>query len=214
MTNSGRSGRGPTRLMSPIRTFQSCGSSSRRVLLRTRPTGVTRGSHPACATPGCTLGGSFGRVDLTQLQPLLIAGQTQPAEEEHVHGVAEHDLRERQLLLGTGPEFLDGLIRDLEQFVAGDRVLVVLDPLLDPGLVLLTGRRSRCSHVGHTLTIAGDCTQGCGGRWRPRPTHYRLAAAAALQSAQKSADLLVASRAFSEKCMTQAGSGQCPRPAK
>ena len=41
-TNSGRSGRGPTRLMSPRRTFQSCGSSSSRVRRRNRPTGVTR----------------------------------------------------------------------------------------------------------------------------------------------------------------------------
>ena len=41
-TNSGRSGRGPTRLMSPLSTFQSCGSSSSRVLRRNRPIGVTR----------------------------------------------------------------------------------------------------------------------------------------------------------------------------
>ena len=37
-TNSGRSGRGPTRLMSPLRMFQSCGSSSSRVRRRKRPT--------------------------------------------------------------------------------------------------------------------------------------------------------------------------------
>ena len=36
-TNSGRSGRGPTKLMSPISTFQSCGTSSSRVR-RSKPT--------------------------------------------------------------------------------------------------------------------------------------------------------------------------------
>src|SRR5947199_21850 len=43
-TNSGRSGRGPTRLMSPRSTFHNWGSSSRWVRRRRRPTGVTRGS--------------------------------------------------------------------------------------------------------------------------------------------------------------------------
>ena len=37
-------GRGPTRLMSPSSTFQSCGSSSRLHRLNRRPTRVTRGS--------------------------------------------------------------------------------------------------------------------------------------------------------------------------
>lgn len=43
--NSGRSGRGPARLMSPARTFHSCGSPSMWSRRRTRPTGVTRGLH-------------------------------------------------------------------------------------------------------------------------------------------------------------------------
>ena len=43
-------GRGPTRLMSPFRTFQSCGSSSRLVARKTRPSGVTRGSREALKT--------------------------------------------------------------------------------------------------------------------------------------------------------------------
>src|SRR4028118_1785863 len=37
-------GRGPTKLISPRRTFKSWGSSSRLVLRNTRPTRVTRGS--------------------------------------------------------------------------------------------------------------------------------------------------------------------------
>jgi hypothetical protein len=40
----GRSGRGPTRFMSPRSTLNSCGSSSRRDWRRKRPTGVTRSS--------------------------------------------------------------------------------------------------------------------------------------------------------------------------
>src|SRR5690606_5253518 len=43
-TSYGSAGRGPTRLMSPLRTFQSCGSSSMLSFLRTLPTRVTRGS--------------------------------------------------------------------------------------------------------------------------------------------------------------------------
>src|SRR2546421_329028 len=36
-SSSGRSGRGPTRLMSPVKTFQNCGSSSMRVLRKNLP---------------------------------------------------------------------------------------------------------------------------------------------------------------------------------
>ena len=43
-TSEGTGGRGPTRLMSPMKTFQSCGSSSRLVLRRNLPTLVMRGS--------------------------------------------------------------------------------------------------------------------------------------------------------------------------
>ncbi len=42
--SSGRSGRGPTRLISPRSTFTACGSSSRCQRRSTRPTRVTRGS--------------------------------------------------------------------------------------------------------------------------------------------------------------------------
>ena len=41
---TGRSGRGPTRLMSPRNTFQSCGSSSSPLRRRKPPIGVVRGS--------------------------------------------------------------------------------------------------------------------------------------------------------------------------
>src|SRR5918993_1187918 len=40
----GNGGRGPTRDMSPLSTFHSCGNSSRLVLRRNRPSGVTRQS--------------------------------------------------------------------------------------------------------------------------------------------------------------------------
>ena len=43
-TNSGRSGRGPTRLMSPRKMFHSWGNSSMCSFRSTRPTRVTRGS--------------------------------------------------------------------------------------------------------------------------------------------------------------------------
>jgi len=43
-TISGSSGRGPTMLMSPRSTFQSCGNSSRLVLRRKWPMRVMRGS--------------------------------------------------------------------------------------------------------------------------------------------------------------------------
>ena len=47
--SSGRSGRGPTMLMSPISTFKNWGSSSSRVRRKNLPTRVMRGS-PAVAT--------------------------------------------------------------------------------------------------------------------------------------------------------------------
>src|SRR5947209_5029638 len=40
-----KGGRGPTKLMSPLNTLQSCGISSRLYFLRNLPIGVTRGSH-------------------------------------------------------------------------------------------------------------------------------------------------------------------------
>src|SRR5439155_16718397 len=43
-TSAASGGRGPTRLMSPFSTFQSCGSSSALVRRRARPTRVMRGS--------------------------------------------------------------------------------------------------------------------------------------------------------------------------
>ena len=51
----GSGGRGPTSDMSPRSTFQNCGSSSRLVLRRKPPIGVTRGSlvslNSACGPP-------------------------------------------------------------------------------------------------------------------------------------------------------------------
>ena len=50
------SGRGPTSVMSPLRTFQSCGSSSMQVLRRYRPILVIRGSLVSLnAGPSCSL---------------------------------------------------------------------------------------------------------------------------------------------------------------
>ena len=43
-TSRGGAGLGPTRLISPLSTLMSCGSSSRLELRRNRPSGVTRGS--------------------------------------------------------------------------------------------------------------------------------------------------------------------------
>jgi hypothetical protein len=42
--SSGKGGRGPTRLMSPTRTFHNCGSSARLYFRRNFPSGVIRGS--------------------------------------------------------------------------------------------------------------------------------------------------------------------------
>src|SRR5947209_9192153 len=51
-TSPGRSGRGPTKLMSPTKMFQSCGSSSIAVARRNLPTRVIRGScAEACTGP-------------------------------------------------------------------------------------------------------------------------------------------------------------------
>ena len=44
---SGRSGRGPTMLISPLSTLRSCGSSSSDVLRNSAPTGVRRSSAPS-----------------------------------------------------------------------------------------------------------------------------------------------------------------------
>ena len=49
--NTGRSGRGPTIDISPLRTFRSCGNSSRLVERRILPNGVTRLS-PGVVHPG------------------------------------------------------------------------------------------------------------------------------------------------------------------
>ena len=49
--SAGRSGRGPTRLISPRSTLSACGSSSRRYRRSTRPTGVARASRH-CARTG------------------------------------------------------------------------------------------------------------------------------------------------------------------
>ena len=52
LTNCGRSGRGPTKDMSPLRMLISCGSSSRLVRRRKRPSGVTRSSSDTvCVRP-------------------------------------------------------------------------------------------------------------------------------------------------------------------
>ena len=64
------SGRGPTRLISPRTTFQSCGSSSRLVLRRTRPTRVTRGSRTSLKT------GSGRRSTSTRSERRSSASQT------------------------------------------------------------------------------------------------------------------------------------------
>src|SRR5437899_2084707 len=50
-TNTGRSGRGPTTLISPRRTLTNCGSSSRLKRRRNEPMGVRR-SSPAAAHTG------------------------------------------------------------------------------------------------------------------------------------------------------------------
>src|SRR5712691_7097947 len=51
-TSYGSGGRGPTSDISPRRTFQSCGSSSRLVLRRKCPIGVTRGSFAILKSAG------------------------------------------------------------------------------------------------------------------------------------------------------------------
>ena len=64
------SGRGPTRLISPLSTFQTCGSSSRLVRRSKRPTRVTRGSslqqqpvRVACSRPSSSSTMLLGAVD-------------------------------------------------------------------------------------------------------------------------------------------------------
>src|SRR6185369_16646210 len=53
-TKCGRSGLGPTKLISPFKMFQNCGISSTRILRMMRPTRVVRVSF-LLATPDLTL---------------------------------------------------------------------------------------------------------------------------------------------------------------
>jgi len=64
---SGRSGRGPTKLMSPRSTFQSCGSSSSRVPRRTRRASSRRPSFSTATPPRLLLGSAMHGAELENM---------------------------------------------------------------------------------------------------------------------------------------------------
>src|SRR5439155_321711 len=72
-TNSGRSGRGPTMDISPLSTFQNCGSSSMFELRSILPSGVRRGSF-RLANTGPVWASASTYIDLNVL----------PARQRHV----------------------------------------------------------------------------------------------------------------------------------
>ena len=69
-TKRGISGRGPTRLISPLRTCQSCGSSSILVRTRTRPTLVgDAGRRPRSARDRTASRVIFRRLNIDRSRP-------------------------------------------------------------------------------------------------------------------------------------------------
>ena len=81
--NSGRSGRGPTSDISPVRTLNSWGNSSMRVRRRNLPTGVTLLSPAAAYITGSCLrvdGGTPNARTTWKLQP---HGRSVPFEGFH-----------------------------------------------------------------------------------------------------------------------------------
>src|SRR5207302_11185341 len=79
-TNSGRSGRGPTRLISPRSTLNSCGSSSSAVRRMKRPNGVrlSSPSTPPGAEP-CSGRKPWPPVRLTRIERNLSMSNTCPS---------------------------------------------------------------------------------------------------------------------------------------
>ena len=77
------------------------------------------------------------RVGTTQPPPLAEVGQVEALKEEAVNGVAQEQLGEGVLAVRGIEELVDGLVGQAEQFIAGKGGLVVLELLVDPGLVEL-----------------------------------------------------------------------------
>ena len=71
-TKNGRSGRGPTRLISPLRILNTCGNSSKRVRRRNRPTFVIRSSLSLASTGPDSFSASATMVRNLQIRNILL----------------------------------------------------------------------------------------------------------------------------------------------
>ena len=121
---------------------------------------------PGAGTPWCTLRRAALRVVSTRTQPLPVAGEAEAPEEEGVDGVAQEDLREGVLAVGGIEELLDGLVRELEEFLAGEAGLELLDLILDPEEVPVSRGDGRTGNHGRRLRGAwGRHKGGARDRW-------------------------------------------------
>src|SRR5437762_613528 len=82
-TKNGRSGRGPTNDMSPLKTANTCGISSSRDLRRKLPSRVTRGSRACAHTGPESFSASFVIVRSLCRRYGLPPRPTQARSEEH-----------------------------------------------------------------------------------------------------------------------------------
>src|SRR5690606_20077952 len=91
------------------------------------------------------------RVVSTHALPLAERRQVETVEEEAVDGVAEEDLGEGVLAVGRVEELLDGDLGEVEELVAGEARLVVLELLFDPGLIALARCLRRHAHRSNVM---------------------------------------------------------------
>lgn len=96
---------------------------------------------------GCTPWRSLGRVVLTRAEPLAVARQLETPEDQGVDGIAEQDLGEGILAVAGGEQFPYRLLRELDEFIAVEPGLVLLDLVFDPGEVELARRGAGFGHA-------------------------------------------------------------------
>lgn len=82
--------------------------------------------------------------------PGLVAGKTQPPEDQAIDFLSEQKFRQRELRLLA--EHRHGFIADAQQRASRNRFLVILDLLFDEQFVLVFERT--CWSIGHSLGVA------------------------------------------------------------
>ena len=82
------------------------------------------------------------------LTPAGKGGQTQPLADQAVHGFLHEDFGQEVLAFDGILQLGGGVVAEPEQLLPCQRVLVVLDPLEQVGLVALLGRRQRPAPAG------------------------------------------------------------------